>query len=294
MIIGITGASGFLGQHAKQHFLNQGQKVISVPREILYHTENLTKLLEDVDVVIHVAGFPITKRWTPKNKRKIYNSRAITSQNIAEAISQAKNPPRLVISTSAIGIYNNIHYHDEDSNDYADNFLGKVCKAWEAPFHHLHSEKTRVVIPRLGVVIGPGGLVKSLYKLFKTGLGGKIGHGEYPMPFIHIKDLLHFYDQAIETSSYSGVYNLVAPAIITNEEFTHAFADALNKKAPFRIPPVILNLMFGKGLMTVINNPIVIPKRLLEAGFRYKKDQIDHAINDSLEEINKNKNKINR
>jgi len=41
--------------------------------------------------------------------------------------------------------------------------------------------------------------------------------------------------------------------------------------------------------MTIINNPIVIPKRLLEAGFRYKKDQIDDAIKTSLSELNKNK-----
>jgi len=289
MIIAITGSSGFIGQYAKQHFITQGQKVISVPREVLYHTESLTNLLEGVDVVIHLAGFPITKRWTPVNKRKIYNSRAKTSHNLAEAVNQAKNPPRLIISTSAIGIYNNIHYHDEDSKDYADNFLGEVCKAWEAPFQHLHSDKTRVVIPRLGVIIGPGSLIKSLLNLFKTGLGGKIGHGEYPMPFIHIEDLLHFYDEAIENDNYSEIYNLVAPAIITNEEFTKAFADALNKKAPFSIPPVAINLIFGKGLMTIINNPIVIPKRLLEAGFRYKKDQIDDAIKTSLSELNKNK-----
>lgn len=288
MIIAITGASGFLGKNIKSHFIKTGQKVVSVPRDVLYNKDKLAGLLDGVDVVIHTAGYPITKRWTRSNKKKIFNSRAVTSHNIATAIEESNNPPGLLISTSAIGIYNNIHYHDECSEDFADNFLGEVCKEWEAPFSKTDRTKTRVIITRLGVVIGNGGVLKNMYPIFRLGLGAKIGHGEYPMPFIHIDDLISFYQQSTEDASLHGIYNLVAPAIITNEEFTHALADALNKKARFIIPPIFLNIVFGKGLMTVINNPIVIPKRLLEAGFSYQKDQIEQAISSSLETITRN------
>jgi len=282
MIIAITGSTGFIGRNVKSHFVKKGMKIISVPREILYNKNSIQEQLQGVDVIIHLAGYPITKRWTAKNKRKIYESRAITTQNIVEAINKMDTPPSTFISTSAVGIYNNIHYHDESSEDFATNFLGDICLAWEAPLLQINQEKTRTIITRLGVILGKdGGIIKQLLPIFKIGLGGKIGHGEFAMPFIHILDLIHFYDEAVSNEKYQGIYNLVAPHIMTNEEFTNAFANALNKKARFTIPVFALKLLFGKGIMTVINNPIVIPKQLLQTGYNYEYDQ----INDALDQI---------
>lgn len=279
MIIAITGSNGMVGKRLKAHFIQKGMKIVSVPREFLYDKDAILKQLQGVDVIIHLAGYPITKRWTNKNKKKIYESRAITTQNIVEAINKMDKPPSCLISTSAIGIYNNIHYHDESSEDYSDNFLGDICLAWEGPLEQINTEKTRIIIPRFGVILGNnGGIIKRLLPLFKIGLGGKVGHGEYAMPFIHIEDLVHFYDEAIKNEAYHGTYNLVAPHIITNEDFTQAFAQALNKKARFTIPVFALKFMLGKGIMSIINNPIVIPQRLLEAGFTYEYDQIHDAL----------------
>lgn len=289
MIIAVTGSSGFLGQNIKQYFLTRGQKIISVPRKVLYDKTALEQYLQEIDVVIHTAGTPVTKRWTPRNRKNIYNSRVITTRNIADVIDSMDNPPRVFISTSAIGIYNNIHYHDESSQDFADNFLGEVCKDWEAPVKSIKTDKTRTIITRLGVVLGNGGILKKIMWIFKMGLGGKIGHGEYPMPVIHIKDLLAFYEMSINDESFNGVYNLTAPAIITNAEFTEALASALNKKARFSIPPALLKILYGNGLMSLINNPIVIPKGLLEAGFRYKYDQIEDALASCIKKIEKQK-----
>jgi len=285
MIIGITGATGFIGRRIKTHFIKKGMKVISVPHDFLYDKKAILKQLQGVDVIIHLAGYPIAKRWTAKNKRKIYESRAITTQNIVEVINKMDKPPSTFISTSAIGIYNNIHYHDESSEDYATNFLGDICLAWEAPMLQINQEHTRIIITRLGVILGrEGGLIKQLLPIFNLGFGGKIGHGEYAMPFIHILDLIQFYDKAVSNEDYQGVYNLVAPNIITNEEFTHALANKLNKKARFTIPIFALKILFGQGIMTVINNPIVIPKQLLQAGFKYKYDQIDDALEQIINE----------
>jgi uncharacterized protein (TIGR01777 family) len=285
MIIAITGSTGFIGRRVKTHFVKKGMKVISVPRDFLYDKNAILKQLQGVDVIIHLAGYPITKRWTAKNKRKIYESRAITTQNIVEAINKMDKPPSTLISTSAVGLYNNIHYHDESSEDFATNFLGDICLAWEAPMLQINQEHTRTIITRLGVILGrDGGLIKQLLPIFKLGLGGKIGHGEYAMPFIHILDLIRFYDEAVSNENYQGIYNLVAPHIITNEEFTHALANALNKKARFKIPVFALKLLFGKGIMTVINNPIVIPKQLLQAGYKYEYDQINEALEQIISE----------
>jgi uncharacterized protein len=289
MIIAVTGSNGFIGQNIKKHFLTRGHKIISVPRKALYDRSALGRFLEDADVIIHVAGSPITKRWTRHNLKKIYNSRVTTTRNIAHVIENMKSPPNLFISTSAIGIYNNIHYHDESSTDYADNFLGTLCKDWEAPVKSIQNKKTRTIITRMGIVLGNGGILSRVIWLFKIGMGAKIGHKEYPMPLIHIDDLLAFYEASIADDSFQGIYNLTAPSIISNEEFSEALAEAFDTKVRFSLPPFIINLVFGRGLMHLINNPIVIPKGLLEAGFKYKYDQIEDALEDCLNKINKKK-----
>jgi uncharacterized protein len=287
MIIAITGASGFIGRNTKIFFARKGMKIINVPRDIVYNKAAIEKKLQGVDVIIHLSGFPIHKRWTRKNRQKIYESRAISTQNIVEAVNKMNKPPSLIISTSAIGIYDNIHYHDENSEDFSTKFLGEICLAWEAPLYQINEENTRMIITRLGVVLGHGGVIKQLLPLYKMGFGGKIGHGQYPMPFIHINDLMRFYDEAIKNESYKGIYNLVAPDIITNAEFSSAFAQAVNKRARFTIPALALKIVFGQGIMSVINSPFVIPKRLLESGFKFEYDQIDFVLKHIIEDNRK-------
>lgn len=278
MIIAITGSSGFIGHNIKQYFTKKGMKIVSIPREFLYNKSKIQKQLNGVDVIIHLAGFPFTKRWNKKNKEKIYNSRVLTSLNLVESINKMENPPSTIISTSAIGIYNNIHYHDESSEEYADNFVGEICINWENPLEQVNPEKTRVIITRLGIVIGNNKFIKHITRIFKLGLGCKIGHGEYAMPFVHIDDLVKFYDVAIKDENYSGVYNLVAPDIITNEDFSVALGNILGKKTRFSFPYFLLKTLIGERIITITRNPIVIPKRLLETGFIFKYDQINKAL----------------
>jgi NAD dependent epimerase/dehydratase family enzyme len=127
-------------------------------------------------------------------------------------------------------------------------------------------------------VIGNNKFIKHITRIFKLGLGGKIGHGEYAMPFIHIDDLVKFYDVAIKDENYSGVYNLVAPDIITNEDFAVALGNILGKNPRFSLPYFLLKALIGERIISITGNPIVIPKRLLEAGFIFKYDQISKAL----------------
>lgn len=55
---------------------------------------------------------------------------------------------------------------------------------------------------------------------FWLGLGGVIGTGKQPLPWIHIDDLCNLIKFSIENNAASGALNGVAPQIITNEDFT--------------------------------------------------------------------------
>lgn len=288
MLIAITGANGFIGTELSKYLSDKGHNIVKVPRHTLYKTELLKKELEAVDALIHLAGYPTFKRWTRKNRKLIYNSRILTSKNITKALNTMKSPPTVLINTSAIGIYNTLHYHDETSTDYASDFLGRVSRDWENSFRKLDTKRIRQVTTRLGVVIGEHGALRKMARPFFYGLGGKIGHGEYPFPFIHYKDLLKFYDEALNNADYEGVYNLVAPDIINNKELSAALSTHLRKPALFTIPVFSLKLLYGKGIYSLINNPIVIPRRLLERGFTFNYDTIQKSLEDIYPPKNRN------
>ncbi len=277
-MIAITGATGFVGKNLTHYLQSKNIQTHAIPHKDLYDTGKLKQHLQNCNAIIHLAGFPITKRWTKKNREKIYNSRVITTRNIVHCINTLENPPSVFISTSATGIYNPKETHDENSKDYSENFLGTVCQAWEKPLTQINTQQTRIIISRFGIVLGNQGMLQKLKPLFKLGIGGKIGHGKYPMPFIHINDLLHFYEVSLTNANYKGVYNLVSPQKITNKDFTKALAQALNKKAPFTIPLFFLKIIMGKGISALINNPIVIPKKLQDANFQFKYDKIEAAL----------------
>lgn len=65
-----------------------------------------------------------------------------------------------------------------------------------------------------------GGMIKSMMLPFWLGVGGCIGDGKQPLPWIHIDDLCKLIKFSIENKNVSQVLNGVAPQIITNGEFT--------------------------------------------------------------------------
>lgn len=63
-------------------------------------------------------------------------------------------------------------------------------------------------------------MIKSLKLPFWFGVGGRIGEGTQPLPWIHIDDLCQLIKYSIENKQVSGTLNGVAPDIITNGDFT--------------------------------------------------------------------------
>lgn len=285
MRIKITGASGYIGSIISNELENKGYSVLPIKRSLLYgSTENLSKELSGVDGVIHLAGAPVLQRWTTKNKKTIYNSRVVTTQNIVKAIRHLKpeNRPGAVISASAVGIYLPGQKHDESSNQFENGFLGKVVKDWEAAWEEL-PEKIHLKVFRLGVVLGrEAATIKKMIIPFRLGAGGKIGHGNQSFPFVHEKDVAGAFAWAMENQHIEGVFNLVAPQFITNSDFTKALAHKLNRPAFLSVPSFALKLVFGRAASLLTESPEVEPKYLMNSGFRFMYGTIEEALNEIL------------
>ncbi|WP_339737392.1 TIGR01777 family oxidoreductase [uncultured Sunxiuqinia sp.] len=281
MKVVITGASGFLGQNIIENLQKQTIKIIGIERKLLYgDPQRLADKLSGADVVINLAGAPIIKRWTSKNKAIIYNSRVLTTKNITKAINSLPKEmqPKTFVSASAVGIYREGLAHDETSSRFANHFAARVTDDWEDALVDL-PDTIRQVIFRIGVVLGKDSqFIQRVLPIFKMGLGGRIGNGKQPFPFIHVHDLVQAFVEAVTDERYLGIYNLVAPQQIDNKTFTQILAKKMNRPAVLPVPAIALKLAFGKASTLILKNPVVLPKRLQMQNFPYRHPTLESCL----------------
>lgn len=284
MNIAISGITGLVGQALAERLLNAGHCVAGIGRaDFGRDITHLQSKLKGVDVVVHLAGAPILKRWTNKWKETILNSRTETTGELVEAMNGMTVPPSVFVSASAVGIYDTFEVHDEYSTEYADDFLSTVCQRWEAEAMQVDTAKVRLAVIRLGMVLSPeGGALKQMALPFKMGVGGRIGDGMQPMPYIHIDDLTAAIEWIINHDDQRGVFNMVAPQMISNAEFTAALSSVLNRPAFFVIPEFALRLLYGGAASVITEGQKVIPHRLPDSGFQYRYPDIRLALGDLL------------
>jgi uncharacterized protein (TIGR01777 family) len=298
--ISIAGGTGFIGRHLSEELLKDGYKVLISSRNPdrvrdefknfeIFKWNPLTEdfpaeIIERSDVVLNFIGENISKRWTEDVKRKLRESRIISTRKIVNSFSRVDSKGKLFISASAIGIYGSKRDELLDENSsLGDDFLAQLCRDWEAEARKAEQYGVRVAILRIGIVLGKnGGFLARLYPLFKLGLGGKIGDGRAWMSWIHIDDLARVVKFGVENENFTGVYNVVSPKPVTNEEFTKIFAKVLKRPAILPVPVFALKILFGKELteIALTSSIRVKPARLLEARFEFKYPEIELALRD--------------
>lgn len=278
MNILISGGTGFIGKKLRNNAMRKGHTVRLINREDVQNSDLLLDKVQWASMIVNLAGASISKKWTEAYKKEIYHSRIDTTKAIVEAIQKANRKPKLFISASATGIYSSTKIQTEDDGVLADDFLAQVCLDWEKVA--LRAEKdTRVVIYRMGVVLGKnGGIVKQLSSLFKFGLGAKIGSGEQIMSWVHLDDVVNAFFFAVKNHNMSGVYNLTSPTPVSNRDFTLALAKAMHRKAWLTVPAGILKLFKGEQSSIMLDEKYVLPKRLLEVDFNFRNDTIQAAF----------------
>jgi len=280
MKIAISGSNGYIAKNLIHELEKVHHEIIRIPRSKLYDFDQLSKLLSGTSVVINLAGSPILVRWTKANKNEIVRSRIDTTQNIVKAINrlaEAKRPS-LFISASAVGIYSEGKLHTEESNSFASDFVGEVVKGWENASAEL-TPSVRKVIFRICLILGKEAkTIQKLIPVIKLGLGGKIGNGKQPFPFIHINDAIRAILWSIENEKVQGTYNLVAPENIDNKTFTQTLGKFLNRPVLFTVPAFILKIILGEASTLLLQSPQVVPERLLNEGFEFSFPDINSCI----------------
>ena len=280
--VAMSGATGFVGSNLARVFREIGWQVIPLERND-FKSGMLAEKMKNADVVVNLAGAPVTSRWTEEYKKTMYESRVTITKNIVAACSQINPGPNVFISTSAIGYYASGGPHTENRHVKADTFLGHLAQDWEKEALRAKELGIRTVIFRFGVILGKdGGALEKMLTPFKLGMGGTIGDGSQPFSWVHIKDLIRAYQTAVDDVSYEGIYNLTSPHPTTNKGLTKALGNALGKPTMMKVPAFVLRLQLGEGAQILTEGQHVLPERLLARGFSFLFNEIEDAVNDCV------------
>jgi uncharacterized protein len=298
MKIFMTGGTGFVGTTLTRRLMEEGHAVTVLtrkgpsgparPGELVSYLEGDPTVpgvwQEQVpahDVIVNLAGASIFRRWDKKAKELIRNSRVMTTTHLVEALSRGAKPGTPLISTSAVGYYG---FHKDEVLDEesppGDDFLATVTRDWEAAALRAGEFGVRVVVCRLGIVMGrTGGALAELVPLFQKGLGSPLGSGNQWVSWVHEKDLVEIYLFLMKTPDLSGPVNCTAPEPATNRELTHALGKALGRPTLLpSVPGFVIKTLKGEFGATLLEGQRVAPKRLLTAGFRFRFQDIETAL----------------
>ncbi len=241
--------------------------------------------LDDVDAVVHLAGENVAGgRWTAAMKRRIEDSRVAGTGLIAGAVASA-DPPPVLVSASAIGFYGDRGDRPVDETGSAGSgFLADVCQRWEAAAAAAVESDARVVFLRIGLVLSSrGGALAKMLTPFRLGLGGVVGAGRQVMSWIHLDDLVGVIEHALTRVDLSGPVNAVAPAPVTNREFTRALGRVLGRPTLVPMPAALVRLVFGEmGTELLLAGTRVVPARLAESDFAFRFPDLETALEHEL------------
>lgn len=290
----ISGASGLVGTHLIPTLTAKNYDVYKLVRktprgddEIEWNaekgfSESEQAKLENFDAVVHLAGDNVaSENWSAEKKRRIKESRTVGTKVLIDALKQCKNPPKHFISASAVGFYGDRKDEilTEDSAKGA-GFFPEVCGEWEIEAKKAEDFGARVVCMRIGVVLAKdGGALEKMLTPFKFGVGGTIGSGRQWMSWISMDDIISIVHFFLDNENLRGAFNLTAPNPATNEQFVKTLGHVLSRPTVLPLPEFAVKLIFGEmGETLLLQGARVLPKRLEDAGYKFKYTNLEEAM----------------
>jgi len=145
----------------------------------------------------------------------------------------------------------------------------------------LASEEPR--LPGQRTHAGARGIFPLLHAVFRHGFGASMGTGVQPFPWVHIDDVTGIILRTMGDDSLHGVFNAVAPGIVSNEAFTRLLASKLNRRVLGRLPAWLIKLVVGIDRSTILLlGQRIRPTRTLESGYLFRFGTLEACLDDLL------------
>jgi uncharacterized protein (TIGR01777 family) len=284
----VTGATGLVGRALVGALEARGDAVVALSRQAGARVPGAAVVHGDptapgpwmarvagCDAVVHLAGEPIgARRWTEARKRRIVDSRVLSTRALVAAVAAAPAAarPRVLVGASGADYYP----FDDGDTPYAeagargDHFLAGLCAAWQAEAEAAAAHGARVVVMRTAVVLArEGGALPRMATPFKLFAGGPLGTGRQWLAWVHLEDVIGAYLLALDRDAARGPVNLVAPGIVRQRDFARALGAALRRPSWAPLPGPILRLAVGELATYLLHGRRVVPAALAALGYGF-------------------------
>jgi uncharacterized protein len=290
----IAGGLGFVGTQLSIRFLESGHEVTILghdptpkpytPSAARYVSADTTvkgpwqKEVAIHNLIINLVGASIFGRWNAASKKLMYDSRVLTTRNVADAMVPSNEST--LLSTSAVGYYG---FRNDEMLSEADapgeDFLAKLSVDWEAEARRAEEKGARVVITRFGIVLGRnGGALQQMISTFEKFVGGPLGSGEQWFSWIHMSDLLDSIMFLVENTGITGPVNCCSPNPVRNKELAKELGKALRRPSFISMPSFMLRAILGEFASVLLEGQRVIPGVLQKHGFEFKYPVLPGAL----------------
>jgi uncharacterized protein (TIGR01777 family) len=296
--IGITGGTGFVGQHLTDLLISKGHNVTifttqvakkPTKTQVTYAHWNPKQgafdinALKEIDAVVHLSGAGIAdKRWTEKRKKEIVDSRVNGTDFLVTQLREHAPNCKTLVAASASGWYgpdrDGLIPFTETAPAYND-FLGNTCLQWETA-SSMAASFLRTAILRFGIVLGrEGGAFPQFAGPMSFGIVPILGSGRQVVSWIEVDDLARLILFSLENESISGTYNATAPNPVTHKELMNTIARVKGRiKIPIPVPAFLLKIALGELSEEVLKSCTISDKKIQDAGFTFKHTDITHAV----------------
>ncbi len=302
MNITLAGATGFIGTALVRRLRERGDAVTVLTRRpeaelpavfsgvrmVQWdgeHQGEWCAALTGSDAVINLSGESIAgRRWTAERKKRIVDSRIGPTRTLVEALRRMSAPPKVLLNASAIGYYGGVGEGpvSEEANA-GTGFLAETCSRWESEALAAGQFGVRVVLPRIGILLGRGGgaLPKMLLP-FRLFIGGPLGSGRQWFPWVHLDDVTGVVLFALDTPGLSGPVNVVAPEAVTMGEFSRALGSVLRRPSWLPVPEAVLRIILGEMAGLVLEGRQIVPAALQKLEYSFVYPRLSKALQSLL------------
>jgi uncharacterized protein (TIGR01777 family) len=294
MKVAVSGASGLIGSAVIPALLEGGHDIVRLVRRAARTPDEVSwdpaagtidaDLLQGVEAAVHLSGASIGGRpWTASYKRVIWDSRVLSTRTVSDALARLEPKPRVLVCASGVDYYRDSDEPQNESSAGGTGFLADLAKAWEGAADPARRAGIRVVHSRNGLVVASkGGAFGPLFRIFRLGLGGRLGSGRQYWSFISLEDEVRAVIYLLEHDEMSGPVNATAPNAVTNAELTTALAHAVRRPALVTVPAPVLRTALGGLAEVLLSSHRIVPAKLGNAGFEFRDPTIDQALRAAL------------
>ena len=187
----ITGHSGLLASRTTE-LLKDNYEIIGlttnkkkVNNKNIYYWNISTneideKALENCKHIIHLAGYPIIKPWTRKNKILMHQSRIGAANLLFNKCNELNISPITFISASAVGIYGlNSKDIKSETDKIGTDWIARMASDWEESAQQFKKIGSRVIKMRISLLMNQeSAFLKYNFLSMKLGIGVIIGSKE--------------------------------------------------------------------------------------------------------------------